>query len=76
MQRRYFHSFRRQNDLKKVEAEIEKLEARDTELDGMLTEETVYSDPAKLMELNNEKTEIATRLEMLMEEWEGLAAEI
>ena len=67
---------KRQNDLKKVEAEIEKLEARDTELDGMLTEETVYSDPAKLMELNNEKTEIATRLEMLMEEWEGLAAEI
>ena len=67
---------KRQNDLKKVEAEIEKLEARDTELDGMLTEVTVYSDPAKLMELNNEKTEIATRLEMLMEEWEGLAAEI
>ena len=67
---------KRQNDLKKVEEEIEKLEARDTELDGMLTEETVYSDPAKLMELNNEKTEIATRLEMLMEEWEGLAAEI
>ncbi len=38
---------KRQNDLKKVEAEIEKLEARDTELDGMLTEETVYSDPRK-----------------------------
>lgn len=67
---------KRQNDLKKVETEIEKLEARDAELDGMLTEETVYSDPAKLMELNNEKTEIATRLETLMEEWEGLAAEI
>ncbi len=64
---------KRQNDLKKVESEIEKLEARDAELDEMLTDETVYSDPAKLMELNNEKTEIATRLEMLMEEWEKLS---
>ncbi len=64
---------KRQNDLKKVESEIEKLEARDAELDEMLTEETVHSDPTKLMELNNEKTKIATKLEMLMEEWEKLS---
>ena len=66
---------KRQNDLKKVEAEVEKLEARDAELDEMLTDEAVYSDPAKLTELNKEKTEIAARLEVLMEEWEDLAAE-
>ncbi len=66
---------KRQNDLKKVEAEVEKLEARDAELDEMLTDEAVYSDPAKLTELNKEKTEITARLEVLMEEWEDLAAE-
>ena len=66
---------KRQNDLKKVEAEVEKLEARDAELDEILTDEAVYSDPAKLTELNKEKTEITARLEVLMEEWEDLAAE-
>ncbi|MDE7325660.1 MAG: ATP-binding cassette domain-containing protein, partial [Lachnospiraceae bacterium] len=66
---------KRQNDLKKVEAEIEKLEARNALLDEMLMDESVYSDPAKLMELNNEKTKIAARLEILMEEWEALAAD-
>lgn len=66
---------KRQNDLKKVETEVEKLEARDAELDEMLMDESIYSDPAKLMELNSEKTEIAARLETLMEEWEKLAAE-
>lgn len=54
---------------------MEKLEARDAELDEMLTDEAVYSDPAKLTELNKEKTEITARLEVLMEEWEDLAAE-
>ena len=63
------------NDLKKVETEVEKLEARDAELDEMLMDESIYSDPAKLMEINSEKTEIAARLETLMEEWEKLAAE-
>ncbi len=66
---------KRQNDLKKVEAEIEKLETRDAKLDAMLSDETVYSDPARLVELNNEKTEISARLEVLMEEWEALGTE-
>ncbi|MDE7211326.1 MAG: hypothetical protein K2O03_07760, partial [Lachnospiraceae bacterium] len=66
---------KRQNDLKKVEAEIEKLETRDAELDAMLSDEAVYSDPARLVELNNEKTEISARLEVLMEEWETLGTE-
>lgn len=65
---------KRQNDLKKVETEVEKLEARDAELDAMLVDEAVYSDPARLMELNHEKKQIAAQLEVLMEEWEVLAA--
>ena len=58
-----------------MEAEIEKLETRDAELDAMLSDEAVYSDPARLVELNNEKTEISARLEVLMEEWEALGTE-
>lgn len=66
---------KRQNDLKKVEAEVEKLETRDAELDAMLSDEAVYSDTEKLLELNSEKSQIAARLEVLMEEWEALAAD-
>lgn len=64
---------KRQNDLKKVETEVEKLEARDAELDELLSDEAVYSNPARLLELNKEKADIAARLEILMEQWETLA---
>ncbi len=64
---------KRQNDLKKVEAEIELLETRDAELDALLSDEEIYSNPQRLIELNKEKTEIAGRLEALMEQWEALS---
>ena len=64
---------KRQNDLKKVEDEIHKLETRDGEIDGLLCAESVFSDVAKLMELNKEKEEIAGKLEVLYEKWEELA---
>ncbi len=64
---------KRQNDLKKVEAEIELLETRDAELDALLSDEEIYSNPQRLIELNKEKTEIAARLEVLMEQWEALS---
>jgi len=64
---------KRQNDLKKVEDEIHKLETRDGEIDGLLCDESVFSDVAKLMELNKEKEEIAGKLETLYEKWEELA---
>ena len=60
-------------DLKKVEDEIHKLETRDGEIDGLLCDESVFSDVAKLMELNKEKEEIAGKLEVLYEKWEELA---
>ena len=56
---------KRQNDLKKVEDEIHRLETRDGEIDGLLCDESVFSDVAKLMELNKEKEEIAGKLETL-----------
>lgn len=64
---------KRQNDLKKVENEIQSLEQKDAELDSLLLQEEIYSNPQKLIELNQEKKEIASRLEVLMEQWEALA---
>ena len=66
---------KRQNDLKKLEEEINQLEARDQEIDELLTREEVFTNPAKLLELNNEKKAAEARLEELMEKWEELAEE-
>lgn len=64
---------KRQNDLKKTEEEIHRLETRDQELDGLLCREEIFSNAAKLMELNQEKSEIGSRLEELYLKWEELA---
>ena len=62
-----------QNDLRKVEEEIHRLETRDHEIDALLEKEEVFSDVKKLMELNQEKEELAGRLNQLYEAWETLA---
>ena len=64
---------KRQNDLKKVEAEIHDLETRDGEIDALLCDESVFTDVARLMELNKEKEDLAAKLEALYEKWEELA---
>lgn len=64
---------KRQNDLKKCEDEIQKIEARCEEIDELLTKEEVYTNVGKLMELNGEKKDLENRLEELMELWEELA---
>ena len=64
---------KRQNDLKKVEDEIHRLETRDSEIDGLLTMEEIYTNVEKLVELNKEKEELSSRLEELYEKWEELA---
>ena len=63
---------KRQNDLKKTEDQIQKLEARNQEIDDQMCLESVYTDMAKCMELNKEKTENANKLEALYEVWESL----
>ena len=55
---------KRQNDLKKVEAEIHDLETRDGEIDALLCDESVFTDVARLMELNKEKEDLAAKLEV------------
>ena len=64
---------KRQNELKKTEDSIHALETRDSELDGLLSKEEVYTDVDRLMELNREKEEIARQLEELYGRWEELA---
>ena len=64
---------KRQNDLKKVEDEIHRLETRDSEIDTLLSQEEIYTDVARLVELNNEKESLQQKLEELYETWEELA---
>lgn len=65
-----------QNTFKKTEEEIHALESRDSEIDTLLTQEAIYTDVPKLMELNKEKEEISKKLETLYEQWEELAEEM
>lgn len=64
-----------QSQLKKVEEEIALLEDRDTQIDQLLITEQVYTDHLQVHQLNEEKQEIASRLEALYEKWEQLAEE-
>ena len=64
---------KRQNELKKTEDEIHKLEIRDGEIDELLVREEIFTDVPKLMELNQEKETISKRLEQLYELWGELA---
>ncbi len=66
---------KRKSDLKKTEEEITALEARNEEIDQLLTLEEIFTNPQKLMELNQEKKTIESRLEELLEQWELLASE-
>lgn len=64
---------KRQNDLKKTEDAIHRLETRDAEIDDLLSREEIYTDVEKLMELNKEKESLQMKLEELYEQWEELA---
>lgn len=64
---------KRQNDLKKTEERIHALETRDSEIDGLMEQEEIFTDMAKCMELSTEKARIAEELETLYEVWEELA---
>lgn len=64
---------KRQNDLKKTEEEIHRLETRDNEIGDLLQQEEIYTDMARLMALNQEKEELQSRLDDLYLLWEELA---
>ena len=64
---------KRQNDLKKVEARIAELEARDKEIDTEMEDPAVFTSMFKCQELSKEKDVNLTELEELYEQWEMLA---
>ena len=64
---------KKENDLKKCEAEIEKLETRKTALEEEMSLPEVATNSLKLQELANESAQIEETLAKLYEKWEELA---
>ncbi len=64
---------KKENALKRLEDAIEKLEARDSEIDELFALDENATDAAKCAELSREKEEISEKLAELYEEWEALS---
>jgi ATP-binding cassette subfamily F protein 3 len=60
----------------KLEADIQKLEARQKELTAELENPASYEKPGGAMELNRECLEIADRLKLLAQQWEQAAGKL
>lgn len=58
--------------IKNIEQEIEETEAKIEELDHLLCQEEVYSNPSKSKEVSLEKTNFEEKLSSLYEAWEEL----
>ncbi|WKV12152.1 ABC-F family ATP-binding cassette domain-containing protein [Marivirga harenae] len=66
----------KQKELSKLETTIEKLEADKKVLEEELAKPSVYGNPDKLFEVNQEFEKLSKELEQLTEEWENLALEL
>ncbi len=64
---------KKQNDLKRVESQIEELEIRDKEIDELLTREDIFTNVEEVTKLSTEKETLLAKLESLYEEWEQLS---
>ena len=64
---------KKENELKKCEEKIEKLEARNQELDDEMAKPENATNVAKLQEISKEKASIEAELEELYEKWEELS---
>ncbi len=65
---------KRLSELKKTEERITELEEKDARIDGLMTQEEVFTNSVRCQELADEKTRIATELEELYERWEELGS--
>lgn len=63
---------KRENELKKTEERIHELEARNAEIDELIVQPDICTNVPKLLELNNEKTQIDEELLDLYDKWEEL----
>ncbi|MBR5177299.1 MAG: ABC-F family ATP-binding cassette domain-containing protein [Lachnospiraceae bacterium] len=61
-----------ENEFKKCEEAINRLETRNSEIDEEMQKPEVASSPSKLVELSNEHEKNSLELEKLMETWEEL----
>ena len=64
---------KKENDLKKCEEQIARLEARVSEIDTEMSDPAIGTQVAKLQELTKEQTACQEQLEKLYEQWEELA---
>ena len=64
---------KKENDLKKCEEQIARLEARVSEIDTEMSDPAIGTQVAKLQELSKEQTSCQEQLEKLYEQWEELA---
>ncbi|MBR1930954.1 MAG: ABC-F family ATP-binding cassette domain-containing protein [Lachnospiraceae bacterium] len=66
---------KRENDLRKCEEEISRLEERRHEIDLEMSDPAIGTQVLKLQDLSREQADIDSRLETLYETWETLAEE-
>lgn len=64
------------NEIDKLESKIDKLENRDKEIDTLMASDEYCNVSAKLMELQQEKEEIASKLETAYERWETISSQM
>lgn len=64
---------KKENDLKKCEEQIARLEARVSEIDTEMSDPAIGTQVAKLRELSKEQAACQKQLEKLYEQWEELA---
>ena len=66
---------KRENDIRRTESEIDRLEARVAEIETMLSDPDIASDPRRCTELTEELGELTPAIDRLMERWEMLQEE-
>jgi ATP-binding cassette subfamily F protein 3 len=66
---------KRENDIKKCEEKIERLEAKGAELDEEMAKPEIATNSAKLQEVAAKRAEVDTELEELYAKWEELSSE-
>ncbi|AXE21261.1 ABC transporter ATP-binding protein [Runella rosea] len=65
-----------QNKVNQLEKEIDELEKRKTEIEEKLADESVYSNPTKLAELNRQYADIKQKINKSTENWEQAVLEV
>ena len=64
--------YKRQVKRQNIEKEIEETEAKIEEMDVLLCQEEVYSNPEKSKDVSLQKASLEEKLSALYEEWESL----